>query len=73
MKSCHEFRALRRCYPPALACSETTEGQRMDIQTIGIVGAGRWQRHRPMLCALAAMNVLFRMTVSAEALQKAVD
>jgi len=47
-------------------------GQRMDIQTIGIVGAGQMGNGIAHVMALAGYDVLLN-DVSAEALQKAVD
>jgi len=43
MKSCHEFRPWRLLPRPLYAAAKQEGGQRMELSTIGIVGAApRW-------------------------------
>ena len=60
------------CYPARFMLRRNKRGQRMDIQTIGIVGAGQMGNGIAHVMALAGYDVLLN-DVSAEALQKAVD
>jgi 3-hydroxybutyryl-CoA dehydrogenase len=60
------------CYPARFMLQRNKRGQRMDIQTIGIVGAGQMGNGIAHVMALAGYDVLLT-DVSAEALQKAVD
>jgi|TARA_R100001369_G_scaffold2519_12_gene8299 3-hydroxybutyryl-CoA dehydrogenase len=60
------------CYPARFMLQRNKRGQRMDIQTIGIVGAGQMGNGIAHVMALAGYDVLLN-DVSAEALQKAVD